>query len=151
MARRIIERSFDPTKPTVCRKYFVAGGRRFVPGNDFPWKQMSIAQRKAKLLFEAGHICHPQDAHKEPEPAKEQVSVAEPVQVQDAPAMGELEHYTDGTPSREWTEPAQEEDDGLDAINSLKKLRAIAKEEGAPFKVSKVDQRQAIRDNRKGG
>lgn len=40
--------------------------------------------------------------------------------------------------------------DDLDLIEDMKLLRQIADDEGAPYKVSKADQRQAIRDNRKG-
>ena len=43
-----------------------------------------------------------------------------------------------------------EKTDDLDLIEDMKLLRQIADEEGAPYKVSKADQRQAIRENRKG-
>jgi hypothetical protein len=46
-------------------------------------------------------------------------------------------------------EPADTPVDDLDAIDDMKELRLIADAEGAPYKVSKTDQRQAIRDNRK--
>ena len=39
--------------------------------------------------------------------------------------------------------------DDLDAIDDMKELRRIADSEGAPYKVSKADQRQAIREHRK--
>ena len=38
------------------------------------------------------------------------------------------------------------ESDNLDEIDDMKELRRIADEIGAPYKVSKVDQRQAIRE-----
>lgn len=40
------------------------------------------------------------------------------------------------------------ESDNLDEIDDMKELRRIADEIGAPYKVSKADQRQAIRDHR---
>ena len=40
------------------------------------------------------------------------------------------------------------EQDDLDLIDDMKELRRIADEIGAPYKVSKADQRQAIRDHR---
>jgi uncharacterized protein YjhX (UPF0386 family) len=49
---------------------------------------------------------------------------------------------------QEWD--AEPVGDDLDAIDDMKELRAIADAEGAPYKVSKKDQRQAIRDNRAG-
>lgn len=47
------------------------------------------------------------------------------------------------------TEGAEPVDyDNLDLIDDMKELRRIADEVGAPYKVSKADQRQAIRDHR---
>jgi hypothetical protein len=40
--------------------------------------------------------------------------------------------------------------DDLDQIDSMKDLRQLADEIGAPYKLSKAEQRQAIREARKG-
>lgn len=60
---------------------------------------------------------------------------------------GMLEHRKDA-PEPVIAEPEPTITDELDLIDDLKELRAIADAEGAPYKVSKADQRQAIRDNR---
>jgi len=112
---RLIPREFDATKPTFARRAFTANGHKFAPGKAFDWKSMSLSQRKAKTLFDSGHIGHQESA-----PPVVALAVEEsPVAV-----------------------------DELDLIEDMKELRAIAYAEGAAIKVSKADQRQAIRDNR---
>ena len=113
---RLIPREFDTTKPTFARRAFTANGHKFAPGKAFDWKSMSLSQRKAKTLFDSGHIGHQESA---------------PISVAVAPAPIALEAA-----------------DELDLIDDMKELRAIAYAEGAAIKVSKADQRQAIRDNR---
>jgi hypothetical protein len=107
---RLIFREFDATQPTYARRKFIANGRRYVPGDLFDWRRLSLTERKAKQMFDGGHLMH-----------------------------GEV------TPEPIAATPA----DNLDLIEDMKELRAIAAAEGAPYKVSKADQRQAIRDNRK--
>lgn len=108
---RLISREFDATQPTYARRKFISNGRRYAPGDLFDWRRLSLSQRKAKMLFDGGHIGH------------QGSKVVEPI-----------------TPT---------ETDELDLIEDMKELRAIAHAEGAAIKVSKADQRQAIRDNRK--
>jgi len=113
---RLISREFDASKATYARRAFTANGRRFVAGSAFDWRLMSISQRKAKMLFDSGHI-----GHQTPAPV---------------PVPTEPEPLT------------LTKTDELDLLEDMKELRAIAYAEGAAIKVSKADQRQAIRDNR---
>ena len=122
---RIPERKFDPELPVFARKYFIANGHRYEPGMRFPWASTGVSQRRAMQMFEAGKLTHNDkimvvEAPKEPE-----------VIVEDN-LLESMDYYTDD----------------LDAIDDMKELRAIADEIGAPYKVSKVDQRHAIRDHR---
>ena len=119
---RLISREFDPTRPTYARRKFIANGRRYASGDLFDWRQVALSVRKAKQMFDSGHLGH-QDEAPAPAPVVEPVAVAAPV-----------------------VEPVA---DDLDAIEDMKELRLIADAEGAPYKVSKTDQRKAIRDNRK--
>lgn len=109
---RPVSREFDAAKPTVARRKFIAGGRHYVAGDVFDWRRLSLTARKAKQMFDSGHLGH------EAANVKQSLSVVEQA-------------------------------DELDAIDDMKELRAIADAEGAGYKVSKADQRQAIRDNRK--
>ena len=126
---RLIERKFDPARPVYARKYFIASGRKYVPGDAFDWKAAMVTPRRAQQMFDAGKL-----THKDKEPIPEAPKQAE-VTVKDN-ALESLDYYD--APS-----------DDLDAIDDMKELRRIADEIGAPYKVSKADQRQAIRDHRK--
>lgn len=114
---RLIPREFDATKPTIARRKFISNGRHYGPGDIFDWRRLSLTARKAKQMFDSGHIGHAEPV----EPVADATVVAEPVVVSDE----------------------------LDLIDDMKELRAIADAEGAPYKVSKADQREAIRENRK--
>lgn len=129
---RLIERKFDPARLTYARKYFTAAGRKFVPGDAFDWQKMAIAQRRVVQMFDAGKLTH---KDKEPTP-----KITKPVEitVEDNP-LDSLSYYG---------APVINEEYDLDAIDDMKELRRIADEIGAPYKVSKADQRQAIRDHR---
>jgi hypothetical protein len=148
MARHI-ERVFDPRQPLVTRRFFVAAGRHYNPGDPFEWRRLSVDQRRVKLLFDAGKIMHPvtegspielevqdEDIHHiavtaasadEQPAAPEQVS-SEPAETAETAASDELQ------------------DDLTDL--TMKELRAIADAEGAPFRVSRDAQREAIREHR---
>ena len=128
---RIPERKFDPARPVFARKYFTANGHRYEPGMRFPWASTGVSQRRAMQMFEAGTLTHSADDKPTVDATPEPVEIA----VEDNP-LESLDYYD---------EP---EADDLDAIDDMKELRAIADEIGAPYKVSKVDQRQAIRDKR---
>ena len=126
---RLIERKFEPARPAVARKHFIANGRKFSPGMDLDWRKMGIAQRRVMQMFDAGKLAHTVEdkieVKSEPKPVE--------ITVEDNP-LESLDYY-DAT-------------DDLDAIDDMKELRRIADEIGAPYKVSKADQRQAIRDHR---
>lgn len=135
---RIPERKFDPARPVVARKYFTANGRKYVPGAQLDWRSASISQRRVMQMFDAGKLKHDDEVIVEDKKVVE--SAPEPVEftVEDKlPDQGDHWHYVD------------EPDDDLDRIDDMKELRRIADEIGAPYKVSKADQRQAIRNHRK--
>jgi hypothetical protein len=123
---RIIERTFSAAKPVFARKNFIANGRRFAPGDLLPWRKMAVAERRIRQMFEGGLLTHEMTSSVDfeeafalkPEP-KAEVIVEEP-----------------------------EANDDLDQIDSMKELRKIADDIGAPYKLSKAEQRQAIRDHR---
>jgi len=120
---RIPERKFDPAQPVFARKYFIANGHRYEPGMRFPWASTGVSQRRAMQMFEAGKLTHDDKIAGEPTPESVEVIVEDnPIEVVEI--------------------------DDLDAIDDMKELRAIADSIGAPYKVSKADQRQAIRDHR---
>jgi len=123
---RIPERKFDPARPVFARKYFTANGRKYAPGAPLDWRSASISQRRVMQMFDAGKLKHDDIT---PERIKPEVT---PERI-DNP-LESLDYY--------------DESDDLDAIDDMKELRAIADEIGAGYKVSKVDQRQAIRDKR---
>jgi hypothetical protein len=125
---RIPERKFDPARPVFARKYFTANGRKYAPGAPLDWRSASISQRRVMQMFDAGKLKH--DDEVTPERIKEEYT---PERI-DNP-LESLDYYTAET-------------DDLDAIDDMKELRAIADSIGAPYKVSKADQRQAIRDHR---
>lgn len=122
---RLIERKFDPARPTYARKYFTAAGRKFVPNDLFDWQKLAVSQRRAMQMFDAGKLTH-----------KDKEVTPKDKALQD---FVEAEQYWD----------AEDKSDELDAIDDLKELRRIADEIGAPYKVSKADQREAIRAHRK--
>lgn len=69
MARRLVERTFDPKKPLVARRSFTASGRHFSVGDAFDWKHMAVAQRRVLQMFEANLVGHPEDGGGNPPPA----------------------------------------------------------------------------------
>lgn len=116
---RLVVREFSKAKTAYARKKFTANGREFLPGQEFPWRRMAVTVRKAKAMFDAGLLMHKDG------------EVVQPmaVDVTDAVAVGAVVGYD------------------LDAIDDMGDLRKIADEIGAPYKRSKDEQRQAIRDH----
>ena len=141
---RLISRPFDPTKPVYARRFFVAAGRHYEPGTLFDWQRLSVSQRRVFLLYEAGKLTHEADANAEapkaetpkPAPAPEPKPIEQEVQDEDILAA-----------VMEPEAPAPADD--LEDLN-MKELRAIAEEEGAPYRTSRDAQRQAIREHRDG-
>jgi hypothetical protein len=144
MARHI-ERVFDSRQPLVTRRFFVAAGRHYNPGDAFDWRRMAVDQRRVKLLFDAGKIMHP-DTDSNPVEPEAQTDDMQPVTIT-APAADE----PPAAPEQVSVEPieANEPQDDLTDL-TMKELRAIADAEGAPFRVSREAQREAIRENRRG-
>ena len=132
---RIPERKFDPELPVFARKYFIANGHRYEPGMRFPWGTTGVSKRRVMQMFEAGKLTHDDNMMAESAPVEPEITFKD--KIEELAEMGQ-----------EWD--AEPVGDDLDAIDDMKELRAIADAEGAPYKVSKKDQRQAIRDNRAG-
>jgi hypothetical protein len=133
---RLIERTFDPAAPLVVRRFFTAAGRHFNPGDDFDWRRLSVDQRRTRLLFEAGKLMHPQTVqHEMEDKGIPRAAAADAPETPPTPPLQEV--------------PRAAEADGLDDLN-IKELRAIAEAEGAPFRVSREAQREAIRARRSG-
>lgn len=138
---RLIDRSFDPTQPLVARRFFVAAGRHFNPGDAFDWKRLSVDQRRTKLLFEAGKLMHPHQ-----QTAQHLVPQAATAPIADTPATLAAEPAASDEPDTEADkQPANP--DGLDDLN-MKELRKLAYKEGAPSRTSRETQIEAIREYR---
>jgi hypothetical protein len=119
----LYERVFSDSKPTVARKRFTAKAQKFAPGDEFDWRGLGIGKRKARHLFESGHITHPVgDDHDRPEPTLEPFVVNDDNEQRALPDIDQIEDMTE--------------------------LREIAIAEGAPTKRSKAEQREAILLNR---
>lgn len=151
------ERKFDPAKPLVVRRMLVAGGRHFNPGDVFDWRRMSIAQRRVMQLFDNGKLMHADTAAPTAgKPAsdlaglqaREMVGRPAPEPVLNVEKSVEQETQDEDILAAAAFEPATVFDDGLDLLD-MKALRAIAEEEGAPYRVSREAQREAIRENRR--
>lgn len=144
---RLISRPFDPTQPVYARRFFVAAGRHYNPGDHFDWQRLSVAQRRAFLLYEAGKLTHdagteaPAPKAEKPAPAPEPKAVEQEVQDDEILTAAAAEPEPEPEPEA----PADE----LDDMN-MKELRAIAEAEGAPYRTSRDAQRQAIREHRDG-
>lgn len=119
---RLIFREFDASKPTYARRKFIAGGRHYAPGDLFDWKGAMVTPRRAKQMFEAGWIKHDTEIGKKP---------PEPVVVE--PEVIVEDNETD-----------------VDAIDDMAELRRIADEIGAPYRRSKDEQREAIKETMNG-
>jgi hypothetical protein len=143
------ERVFDPTRPVVARRFFVAAGRHFNPGDVFDWKRSSVDQRRVRLLFDAGKIMHPEPtltASAKPAATPKPEPVATPISIE---MQDEDVHHIAVTAAAADEQPAPSlEDDGLEDLG-MKELREIAMAENAPFRVSREAQREAIRENRR--
>lgn len=135
---RLISRPFDPTKPVYARRFFVAAGRHYEPGTLFDWQRLSVAQRRVFLLYEAGKLTHEAGPEAPAPKAEKPAPAPKPIEqeVQDDEIL---------TAAAEPEAPVDE----LDDLN-MKELRAIAEEEGAPYRTSRDAQRQAIREHRDG-
>ncbi len=140
---RIPERKFDPSKPVYARKAFTANGNKIAGGQQFDWKKLAVAQRRVLQMFEAGYLYHA-DSKPVNVTVEDKTTVKPTPEPVDVTFKDKIEELADM--GQEWD--AEPVGDDLDAIDDMKELRAIADAEGAPYKVSKKDQRQAIRDNR---
>jgi N-acetyl-anhydromuramyl-L-alanine amidase AmpD len=134
---RLVQREFDPARPVCARKYFTAAGRKYVPGDAFDWRKLAVSQRRVLQMFDAGKLMHKVEEDKWN--ATDADFEDNDIQAYIEAEISKLDGYE--------PEVINEEYD-LDAIDDMKELRRIADEIGAPYKVSKADQRQAIRDHK---
>lgn len=133
---RLVHRVFDPNRPVLVRRPFVAAGRHFETGDTFDWKRLSVDQRRTRLLYENGKLMHAEDA-----------TAGRPAPMPNVlPPMPETALQPVVTAPVTDNEP---QDDLTDL--DLKELRAIALDMGVPYRVSRTEQRQAIREARRGG
>lgn len=124
MSRYPTPREFDAHRPLEVRVWFRWAGRDYEPGQPFNWKQLAISARKTRQLFEMGKLKFAaEDTAPEPTPTP-------------SPAPDPIKDFDFDL------------GDDLDDIDSMDALKAIAEEEGAPIKRSKVEQRDAIREHR---
>lgn len=172
---RLVVRTLDVTKPLVARRRFVASGRRFNPGEPFPWKDLGVSTRQVGLLFNTGNVVHPtvmpapvaastaealRAVAQNPDADRaDRVAAAKEILARGAGAITpeptiEMEmqdadtHHVAATSAATDEQPAAPvEGGGLDGLN-LKELRQIAADEGAPTRVSRDEQREAIRAHR---
>lgn len=144
---RLVTREFKPSEPVYARRFFVAAGRHWNPGDRFEWTRLSVAQRRVKQLFDVGKLVHLDEMASTTEHTSDVVlDPADTPLAPDAP-------FTNGAaspapvglePSNDLPEAPQDDLDDLD----MKQLRAIAAEIGAPSRVSRAAQRQSIRETR---
>lgn len=142
MARLVSRAPFDPSKPVIVKRPFTANGRPYAVGDVFPWRQQAIAQRKALQLYDSGRLMHAAEEPEAPVSINRDLAAID-TRATPVPAAAQEQEDLDAQAPAEET-PADE----LDLIDDLAELRAIAEAEGAEFKRSKADQREAIRENR---
>jgi hypothetical protein len=142
---RLIERVFDPSKPLYVRRFFAGAGRHWNPGDEFPWRRLAMDARRVRLLFEAGKLTHDGASFSAEADWTGMQSADQAAYVEPAPVSVEMQD--EDIHHAAVTAPASEPD-GLDDLNMVE-LRAIAAAEGAPTRVSRSDQREAIREHRR--
>jgi hypothetical protein len=142
---RLITREFKPNAPVYVRRFFVAAGRHWNPGDLFDWQRLSVAQRRVKQLFDAGKLMHPEGQPiTGPKPDVVLASMSE-APIEGADFTADVQTETENDTILADAAPPLDELDDLD----MKELRAIAAAEDAPSRVSREAQREAIRENRK--
>ena len=156
---RLIDRTFNPNEPVVVRRHFVAAGRHFRIGDDFDWKRLAVDQRRVKQLYDVGRLMHRTLATAQRPAPEAKVQPVTPAPTIEQELQGEDIHNaaveaasanaSDAAIDAALSAPVDDEpqDDLTDM--SMKELRAIAYKEGASSRVSRKDQREAIRANRR--
>lgn len=135
MPRLLSKPAINPGAPLVVRRPFTANGRRYSRGDVFPWRRLAIDFAKVRRMYENNYLEHAGTV---------QPVVDEGFSVP-AETPAPMEEYVPAQVNND--APAQVSDD-LDAIEDLGELRTIADEVGAPYRRSKAEQREAIREAR---
>ena len=120
MARLKSRIPLDLGKDLVVRKAFKSGGRQFLPGSVFSWRDHLVTPRRVSQMYEAGYLVH-EDIPVEEEPTKE--------------------------PTEEPTDEDEIDEDLL--ADSIVVLNSIADREGAPRNRVKAEQRRLIMEHRR--
>jgi hypothetical protein len=152
---RLVERVFDPSKPLFVRRFFAGAGRHWNPGDEFPWRRLAIDARRVRLLFDSGKLMHAATAEPAFAPLIEvgavgavltpAPSIAQETEDEDIHHIAVTAAPADEQPAA--PEQVTGETDGLDDLK-MKDLRAIAAAEGAPVRLRRNEQIDAIRENR---
>ena len=125
MAKKTLSQTtFQQEVPTFCFRTFIAAGRKFQRGSLFPWKDLKISPEKAAQLHKTGHIRH--------------IDVSKPEPTLNAVDVSHTEAYKSG----QVVEEASAEE--ISEAMTLKQLRDIADDVGAPYKKTKAEQIAAI-------
>ena len=130
---RSTQAPFDPDAPLYGADFFRVGSDVIAPGDVFAWRVAGLTEAETLFLYETGRVRHGQMNY-----AQER---RRPAAVPDV---------LDILPTRTPAEPEPAAGDDLDLVDTLAALREIADEVGAPHKVTKAAQRQAIREARDG-
>ena len=139
---------FDASRATVARRPFLANGRRYKPGSDFPWRRLAIDVSKVKRMYDNNFLMHV-------EPVNAPIDLPQPANAPDRvidynhEPIREPADVVESVTNPDIKPDIKPDGDDLDAIEDMKALRDIADEIGAPYKVSKTQQRKAIREARK--
>lgn len=143
---RVIERgSFDPSSPVVSRRQFTAGGRSYPKGTPFPWKRLSVSQRRVKQMYDSGLLAHGES---------EAVDIPDLVDAPNEEANNQDESggvANDVSPVDHVGTDGPGESDTVEVLPvaeyeamKMPELREVAKSIGAPLTQSKADQIDAI-------
>lgn len=135
---RLIDLPYDPARPLVVRRFFVAAGRHFSPGDLFDRRKALVTPRRVRQLFDAGKLVH-----------EDTVLTPAQQEIQDEAILATAAASTEAETPSPVAEPVMlpEPEDDLTNLN-MKELRAIAEAEDAPTRTSRADQRAAIREHR---
>ena len=144
---RIPSNEFNPAVPVLVRRFFVAAGRHWNPGDVFTWQRLAVAQRRVKQLFDAGKLMHPAQGGTVAAPAQTPLMGEKP---SEQTVQTEIENDEILANAADTAAADDEIVDDLTDLN-MKELRAIALEIDAPSRVNRKAQREAIRERRRNG
>lgn len=128
---KLLDIPFNDTKPLIVRREFSVNGKFYEKGSIFDWKKRAIARRKVQQLYDIRKVIH-EDSKTFPQKTTGVQKYVNALDVKHD--MSKIDAVI--FPSKQ---------DDLDSVESMPELRKLADEAGAEYKVSKVQQREAIR------